>query len=89
MKTQKIQLQFMSFAAVLKLVPMSRSNIYRKIKSGEFPPGISLGGSSITFLRYEIEHYLVSLIENKDKKDTVQELIKMRGQLRDKVTYPI
>lgn len=31
---------------VLEIIPVSKSTWYKKVKSGEFPPPVSFGGSS-------------------------------------------
>lgn len=83
------QLKFISLDEVLATVPMSKSNIYRKVKSGEFPPYISFGANSSMFLKHEIEYYLVSLIHKKDCRETVRELMTVREELNELVSYPI
>jgi prophage regulatory protein len=82
------KLQFVSIDEVKEMVHMSRSAIYRKLDKGEFPPKFSVGDNSVRFLKYEIEHYAVSMVEQKDRKETVEELLAMRKNLRKLVSYP-
>lgn len=89
MTAPTVQLKFIGIDDVTDTVPMSKSSIYRLVRKGEFPPSIKFGEKSCMFLKHEIEHYLVSIIQKKDKKETVKNLMTMRKELPELVNYPI
>ncbi|EJE4166073.1 AlpA family transcriptional regulator [Vibrio parahaemolyticus] len=72
------ELQFMSLKEVIELVTLKKTAIYDKIKKGEFPPQIRMGGNTIVFIKSELEFYLASKILEKDEKETVQKILKKR-----------
>ena len=45
---------------VMAATGLSRPTIYRRIRSGEFPPNYSLGGHSVAWKRSEIEDWIDS-----------------------------
>ncbi len=72
------ELQFMSLKEVIELVTLKKTAIYDKIKKGEFPPQIRMGGNTIVFIKSELEFYLASKILEKDEKETVQKILEKR-----------
>jgi prophage regulatory protein len=48
---------------VKNLTGLSRSTIYLRIKNGEFPKPISLGGRSVGWLESDIQQWLTDRIE--------------------------
>ncbi|HHC7267818.1 TPA: helix-turn-helix transcriptional regulator [Vibrio parahaemolyticus] len=72
------ELQFMSLKEVIELVTLKKTAIYDKIKRGEFPPQIRMGGNTIVFIKSELEFYLASKILEKDEKETVQKILEKR-----------
>ncbi len=62
---------------------LSKSNIYNKIKTGMFPPSISLGERAVGFISHEVDAVLQAMIEEQTPeqiKTLVCELIKQRKQ---------
>jgi len=47
--------------AVVKKTGLSRSTIYRKYKSGEFPAPVVLGPGAVGWFEHEIDEYLTTL----------------------------
>lgn len=45
---------------------LSRSTIYHRMKEGEFPKPINLGGRSVGWLDSEIDAWLLGQIESRD-----------------------
>ncbi|ELA9384225.1 AlpA family phage regulatory protein [Vibrio parahaemolyticus] len=72
------ELQFMSLKEVIELVTLKKTAIYDKIKKGEFPPQVRMGGNTIVFIKSELEFYLASKILEKDEKETVQKILEKR-----------
>ncbi|MCA0935791.1 AlpA family phage regulatory protein [Vibrio alginolyticus] len=72
------ELQFMSLKEVIELVTLKKTAIYDKIKKGEFPPQIRMGGNTIVFIKSELEFYLASKVLEKDEKETVQKILEKR-----------
>ncbi|EKD1483491.1 AlpA family phage regulatory protein [Vibrio alginolyticus] len=72
------ELQFMSLKEVIELVTLKKTAIYDKVKKGEFPPQIRMGGNTIVFIKSELEFYLASKILEKDEKETVQKILEKR-----------
>lgn len=48
--------------AVIARVGLSRSSIYAKMKSGEFPASVRLGPRSIAFPQSAIDKYIAGLV---------------------------
>ncbi len=66
---------------VLKLIPLSKATIYRRIKDGSFPPPISLGPNSSGFYEHEIKLVLAAMPLGKDLKSIVSTLVAQRESL--------
>lgn len=49
---------------VRQLVPLSRSAIYDRIKSGTFPKPISLGPKSSAFIGSEIDQWIAAQVKS-------------------------
>lgn len=47
---------------VLRRIGVSRSDVYSKIRAGDFPRQIKLGARAVGFLESDIEAYLQTLI---------------------------
>lgn len=43
--------------AVLELVPLDKSTIYRKIAAGEFPKPVALGGKAVVWMESDIAEW--------------------------------
>ena len=50
--------KFLKIRAVMALTGLSRSTIYLKIKSGEFPKPIKQGSHAIAFLESEVDAWM-------------------------------
>jgi prophage regulatory protein len=53
--------------SVLDRVPFSKTEIYRRVRTGEFPKPISIGVRAVAWLEADIEAYILFLA-NKDVK---------------------
>lgn len=56
-------MRFLRLADVRSRVGLSRSQIYRKISTGEFPKPYSLGARAVAWLESEIDGWIQSRIE--------------------------
>ena len=74
------ELQFITLKEVIELVTLKKTAIYEKIKKGEFPPQIRMGGNTVVFIKSEMEFYLASKIFDKDEKETVQKILEKREE---------
>lgn len=45
---------------VLHLIPLSKSEVYRRIKAGTFPKQVRLGPSRVAFSEAEIERWIAN-----------------------------
>ena len=52
---------------VLNRVPFSKTEIYRRVRTGDFPKPISIGIRAVAWLESDIDAYINSLA-NKDAK---------------------
>lgn len=55
--------RFMKIDEVIALTTLSETQIYRKMKAGEFPQNISIGANSKVWLESEIQQWIQSKIE--------------------------
>jgi prophage regulatory protein len=70
---------------VLKLLQISRSNLYKKIEDGLWPTPLKLGVRAVFWLSTENETVLAAMIQGKDKeeiKHLVKKLVKARKQFK-------
>lgn len=58
MERQQVSDRFVTMRAVLERVPLSKSEIYRRIKAGTFPSQIRIGAQRIAFLESEIDRWM-------------------------------
>ncbi|OED84642.1 transcriptional regulator [Vibrio breoganii ZF-55] len=56
----------MRMPEVLKLTGLSKSSIYDRIKAGQFPNSVPLGGRSVAWVAHEIEQWIDSQIAQRD-----------------------
>ena len=63
--------RFLRLREVQLRVPSSRSSIYLMISRGEFPRQISLGGRAVAWIESEIQEWIASRIQKRDKEDSV------------------
>ena len=54
--------KLLRLAEVQRRVPYSRSTIYLKISSGDFPPPINLGARAVAWLESDIDEWIASRI---------------------------
>ena len=54
---------------VLRRIGVSRSDVYSKIRAGDFPRQIKLGARAVGFLESDIEAYLQTLIAKSRAKN--------------------
>lgn len=52
--------RLISLKQVLHLIPLSKSEIYRRIKAGTFPKQVHLGPSRVAFSEAEIERWIAN-----------------------------
>ena len=63
-ETLMIEKKIVRFKELRKIIPLSRTSIYRKVKDGVFPKPIKLGTLAIGWLESDINEW----IENKQKE---------------------
>ncbi|EKO3906283.1 AlpA family phage regulatory protein [Vibrio fluvialis] len=74
---------------VLKLIPLSKATVYRRINDGSFPPPISLGPNSSAFYEHEVKLILAAMPLGKDLKSLVSALIEQRETLFEYLNTPL
>ncbi|MBC3864352.1 AlpA family phage regulatory protein [Undibacterium jejuense] len=53
--------------SVLNKVPFSKTELYRRIRAGNFPASIRLGLRSVAWLESDIDEYIQKLTQSGDK----------------------
>jgi prophage regulatory protein len=66
-KTEQAKLSILRRKQVEKRTGLSRSTIYLRIQEGTFPRPISLGARAVGWLENEIDAWLASRMEIRDK----------------------
>lgn len=61
-------------SAIQKLLPISTSAIYDRIKLGIFPPNISLGGKAVAWIEEEV-HTVINEMVMGATKDELRQLV--------------
>lgn len=54
--------RFMKIEEVSAVTTLSETQIYRKMKAGDFPPNISIGANSKVWLESEIQQWMTEQI---------------------------
>jgi prophage regulatory protein len=67
--------------AVLELLQISRSNLYKKIEQGLWPKPISLGSRAVAWLSSENEQVLTSMIAGQSQEE-IKQLVKTLEESR-------
>lgn len=52
---------------VIRIIPLSKSNIYSMIKTGAFPKPINIGGRSVAWNRKDIKQWIEQKIQERDR----------------------
>lgn len=71
-------------AEVTSLLNISKSTLYSRINEGLLPPGISMGGRAIGYVKEEYQTVIAAMIAGYTKqelKHLVQELVEARVEL--------
>jgi prophage regulatory protein len=58
---------------VIKAVSLSRQEIWRRRRSGDFPRPVKLGGRRIAYLKSEIDEWIADRIAERDETPTYSE----------------
>ena len=58
--------RFLPLSVVLDRVCLSKSQLYRKIRVGEFPRAVPLGPQKIGFLEAEVEQWMVERLKARE-----------------------
>jgi len=58
--------RFIRIAEVLERTGLGRSTIYKYMAAGTFPPRVSVGGRSVSWLESEIDGWMLAKIEGRD-----------------------
>jgi prophage regulatory protein len=62
-------IQMLRFPAVVEKTGLSKSAVYQRIREGDFPAPVALGGRAVGFVADEVEEYLANLIERSRRND--------------------
>lgn len=68
---------------VLSITGWSKSTLYNRINSGEFPPSISIGSRAVGFVESEVDEVITAMIQGKSQqqlRDLVSSIINNRQQ---------
>ncbi|EAN8120757.1 AlpA family transcriptional regulator [Salmonella enterica] len=63
MANQSVSPLLLRLPGVCSLVGLSKSQIYRLIRAGEFPPGISLGANSVAWPAEHVNAWIAEKIK--------------------------
>ena len=76
--------RLINLSDVIYSTGLSKTNIYRKINSGEFPKPVPLGAQKIAFLESEIEDWISARLKARDAGEGEQE---RRAKARNSVLH--
>lgn len=62
-----------SLKQVLERIPLSKTEIYRRIKRGEFPQPVRIGANRIAFLDEQIEEWIRCCIATRENMNQPKE----------------
>lgn len=54
--------RFIKLPEVVELTTLSETQIYRKMKAGDFPKNIAIGANSKVWLESEVQHWIAEKI---------------------------
>ena len=63
-----MQQRLISMKQVLERVPLSKTEIYRRIKTGNFPTPVRLGRNRIAFLEADVEAWIDERVQLPGRK---------------------
>lgn len=74
-----MQTRFLPLSVVLDRVCLSKSQLYRKIRAGEFPLAVPLGPQKIGFLEAEVEQWMAERLKAREAKLNTRTLLMATG----------
>ena len=66
-RMQQSDLILLSMKRVLELVPVSKTELYRKINAGEFPKPVPIGRQRVGFVEAEVFAWIDQCIKMRDE----------------------
>ena len=64
---QKTSPRLLRLNSVLQRTPLSKSEIYRRVRAGTFPAPIRLGARAVAWLESDIDQYIQKLAQESAK----------------------
>ena len=64
-------LRILRFPEVVRKTGISRTGVYEKLRTGEFPEPVSLGERAIGFVEGEVDCYLSTLMRRRNRPQEV------------------
>ena len=64
--------RFISVSEVLDRICLSKTHLYRKINSGQFPRPVPLGPQKVAFLESEIEDWMAARLHAREQNEGVE-----------------
>lgn len=64
--------RFISVSEVLDRICLSKTHLYRKINSGQFPRPVPLGPQKVAFLESEIEDWMAARLSARQQHEGVE-----------------
>lgn len=61
--------RLLSMSAVLERVCMSKTSLYRRINSGEFPKPVGIARYKIAFVESEVEEWIAARVKERDQAE--------------------
>lgn len=58
--------RLLSLKQVMERIPLSKTEIYRRIRDDRFPQPVRIGAHRIAFLEAEVEQWFADRLENRD-----------------------
>ncbi|AJI52833.1 MULTISPECIES: helix-turn-helix transcriptional regulator [Francisella] len=76
-----MQEEYLKIDEVLKIIKKKKTTLYAYIARGDFPKPIKVFGNSL-WLKSEVDKFMISFVEQRDKKQNQFRAVKERGYVK-------
>lgn len=66
-------IRILRIADVVRKTGMSRSTIYQRLRSRDFPAPVELGPRAVGFVEQEVDGFLTELVRQRDNREKVEQ----------------
>ncbi|EHL20828.1 putative DNA binding protein from phage origin [Acidovorax sp. NO-1] len=70
--TPRKDIRILRFPEVIRKTGLSRSELYSRVRSGEFPGKVPLGRRTVGFVEREVDDYLSDLIQRERNQPNLE-----------------